>query len=102
MQSEGREIGSGQRGSDENTGSIGGRMEKLLSEFNIGEEGVIRRVGGDGRVRRRLFDMGITPGAEVRMVKMAPLGDPMEVNVRNYELTLRKSEAALVIMEVRR
>lgn len=46
-------------------------MEKLLSEFNIGEEGVIRRVGGDGRVRRRLFDMGITPGAEVRMVKMA-------------------------------
>ena len=74
-------------------------MEKLLSEFNIGEEGVIRRVG---RVRRRLFDMGITPGAEVRMVKMAPLGDPVEVNVRNYELTLRKSEAALVMMEVRR
>lgn len=75
-------------------------MQKRLDEFSIGERGVIRIVGGDGRIRRRLFDMGVTPGADVSLKKRAPLGDPLEVTIRGYELTLRKSEAELVTMEV--
>ena len=75
-------------------------MEKRLSEFSIGETGVIRLVGGDGKIRRRLFDMGVTPGAEVYLRKRAPLGDPIEITLRGYELTLRKSEADVVPMEV--
>ncbi len=75
-------------------------MEKKLSEFAIGESGVIRLVGGDGRIRRRLFDMGVTPGAEVYLRKRAPLGDPIEVTIRGYELTLRITEAEVVTMEV--
>ena len=75
-------------------------MEKGLSEFSIGETGVIRLVGGDGKIRRRLFDMGVTPGAEVYLRKRAPLGDPIEITLRGYELTLRKSEADVVTMEV--
>lgn len=75
-------------------------MEKRLSEISIGETGVIRLVGGDGKIRRRLFDMGVTPGAEVYLRKRAPLGDPIEITLRGYELTLRKSEADVVTMEV--
>ena len=75
-------------------------MEKRLSAFSIGETGVIRLVGGDGKIRRRLFDMGVTPGAEVYLRKRAPLGDPIEITLRGYELTLRKSEADVVTMEV--
>lgn len=75
-------------------------MEKRLSEFSIGETGVIRIVGGDGKIRRRLFDMGVTPGAEVYLRKRAPLGDPIEITLRGYELTLRKSEADVVTMEI--
>ncbi len=75
-------------------------MEKKLSEFAIGESGIIKVVGGEGRIRRRLFDMGVTPGAEVYLRKRAPLGDPIEITLRNYELTLRKSEAENVTVEV--
>lgn len=75
-------------------------MGKRLSEFSIGETGVIRLVGGDGKIRRRLFDMGVTPGAEVYLRKRAPLGDPIEITLRGYELTLRKSEADVVTMEI--
>ena len=75
-------------------------MEKHLSDFSVGETGKIRQVKGEGRIRRRLFDMGVTPGAAVLMRKKAPLGDPIEVNIRGYELTLRKIEAACVLMEV--
>ena len=75
-------------------------MEKKLNEFFPGEKGVVRRIEGEGKIRRRLFDMGVTPGAEIMLRKLAPLGDPVEVNLRGYELTLRKSEASCVIMEV--
>lgn len=75
-------------------------MNKLLSDFSVGESGKIIKVTGEGRVRRRLFDMGVTPQAEVTLRKKAPLGDPMEVTLRGYELTLRKSEAACVEVEV--
>ncbi len=76
--------------------------EKTLDKFNIGERGVVKMVDGLGKVRRRLFDMGVTPGAEIALKKRAPLGDPIEVNVRGYELTLRKNEAELIILEVTR
>lgn len=77
-------------------------MTKTLEEFVPGEKGVIAAVSGEGRIRRRLFDMGVTPGAEVVMRKKAPLGDPIEVTLRGYELTLRKTEAACVVMEVKK
>lgn len=70
-----------------------------LTEFQPGDEGVILMVKGEGRIRRRLFDMGVTPGAKVLMVKKAPLGDPIEIAIRGYNLTLRKDEAEFVEME---
>ena len=75
-------------------------MEKVLKDLKPGEEGVVKRVSGDGAVRRRLFDMGVTPGAPVKMRKVAPLGDPMEVTLRGYELTLRKVEAENVTVVI--
>lgn len=75
-------------------------MEKILKELKPGEQGVVKRVGGDGAVRRRLFDMGVTPGAPVKMRKVAPLGDPIEVTLRGYELTLRKVEAENVTVVI--
>jgi Fe2+ transport system protein FeoA len=75
-------------------------MLKKLDQFKIGETGLIKKVEGEGRLRRRLFDMGVTPGATVYLRKVAPLGDPLEVTIRGYELTLRKSEAQLVVLEV--
>lgn len=72
-----------------------------LDKFKIGQSGVIKNIGGDGKIRRRLFDMGVTPGAEVYLRKKAPLGDPIEVTIRDYELTLRKTEAAVVTLETR-
>ncbi len=72
-----------------------------LDEFKIRQEGKVVKVNGEGRVRRRLFDMGVTPGAEVYLRKKAPLGDPIEITIRGYELTLRKDEACLVECEVK-
>ena len=76
-------------------------MLKRLDEFKIGETGLIKKVEGEGRLRRRLFDMGVTLGATVYLRKKAPLGDPLEVTIRGYELTLRKTEASLVYLEVK-
>ena len=75
-------------------------MLKTLDQFKIGETGLIKKVEGEGRLRRRLFDMGVTPGATVYLRKKAPLGDPLEVTIRGYELSLRLSEAKLVVLEV--
>ena len=75
-------------------------MEKRLNEFKPKERGVVLRIEGEGRIRRRLFDMGVTPGADIELRKLAPLGGPVEVNLRGYELTLRKGEAACVEVEV--
>lgn len=75
-------------------------MEKTLDLFEIGEKGIVKSVVGEGKIKRRLFDMGITPGADVLMRKKAPLGDPIEITIRGYELTLRKTEAVCVNMEV--
>lgn len=75
-------------------------MEKKLVEVEIGKSGVIKKVLGEGKIRRRLFDMGVTPNAEFFVRKKAPLGDPIELTIRCYELTLRKDEAELVIVDV--
>ncbi len=76
-------------------------MEKTLDTFSVGESGIVKMVLGEGKIKRRLFDMGITPGAEVYLRKKAPLGDPIEITLRGYELTLRKTEAACVKVEVK-
>ena len=75
-------------------------MLKRLDEFKIGETGLIKKVEGEGHFRRRLLDMGVTPGTTVYLRKKAPLGDPLEITIRGYELTLRKTEARLVVLEV--
>ncbi|HAU87710.1 MAG TPA: ferrous iron transport protein A [Lachnospiraceae bacterium] len=64
-----------------------------LQDLKPGQEGVVASLGEKGPVRRRIMDMGITPGVQVKVIKVAPLGDPVEVNVRGYELSLRKAEA---------
>ena len=76
-------------------------MEKTLDNFAIGERGSVKIVTGERKIRRRLFDMGITPGVEIMLRKKAPLGDPIEIALRGYELTLRKAEAFFVLMEVK-
>lgn len=70
-----------------------------LSEFKIGDTVVVKNVTAEGKIRRRLFDMGVTPGALIYLRKKAPLGDPLEVTLRGYELTLRKDEAECVLCE---
>jgi ferrous iron transport protein A len=77
-------------------------MIKKLSEFAIGEKGVVKALdNADSKIKRRLLDMGITPGAPIYLRKKAPLGDPIEVTIRGYELSLRKTEADAVVMEVK-
>lgn len=73
---------------------------KRLSELKSGEKGIIVNTHGEGWTRKRLLDMGVTKSAPVVFKKRAPLGDPIEVNLRGYELSLRKSEAELVEVEV--
>ena len=77
-------------------------MLKKLDQIEKGETGLVKSVEGDGKVRRRLFDMGVTPGAKVVLRKKAPLGDPIEITIRGYELSLRKGEACLVSLPLLR
>ena len=67
-----------------------------LNKLAPGSSGVIRAVGGEGALRLRLLDMGLIPGTAVSVRKVAPLGDPIEIAIRGYELTLRKTDAAQV------
>ena len=64
-----------------------------LAELKVGESAVIRAVGGEGALRCRLLDMGLIPNTAVKLQKIAPMGDPIEVQVRGYELTLRMEDA---------
>ena len=64
-----------------------------LRELKIGKSAVIKTVGGEGALRQHFLDMGMIPGAEVTVVKLAPMGDPMELQIHGYELTLRLEEA---------
>ncbi len=72
---------------------------KTLSEVKVGETVKVVRLHGEGAVKRRIMDMGITKGVEVYVRKVAPLGDPFEVNVRGYELSLRKADAEMIEVE---
>ena len=80
-------------------GGIGGKGRKTmktLKDAKIGETVVVVKLHGEGAVRRRIMDMGITKNVEVYVRKVAPLGDPIEVNVRGYELSLRKADAEMI------
>ncbi len=71
---------------------------KTLRDVKIGESAVVRKLAGEGALKRHIMDMGITKGTEVYVRKVAPLGDPIEVTVRGYELSLRKSEAENILV----
>ena len=72
---------------------------RTLKDIRVGDTVTVTRVTGDGPVRRRIMDMGITKGVEIYVRKVAPLGDPMELNLRGYELTLRRADASMVEVE---
>jgi len=72
---------------------------KTLRDARIGETVKVKKLYGEGAVKRRIMDMGITKGIEVYVRKVAPLGDPVEVNVRGYELSLRKADAEMIEVE---
>lgn len=72
---------------------------KTLRQAKIGDTVKVVKLHGEGAVKRRIMDMGITKGVEVYVRKVAPLGDPVEVNVRGYELSLRKADAELIEVE---
>lgn len=69
---------------------------KTLRDVKVGQSAVVARLHGEGAVKRRIMDMGITKGTEVYVRKVAPLGDPIEVTVRNYELSVRKSDCEMI------
>ena len=72
---------------------------KTLKDVKVGENAVVVRLHGEGAVKRRIMDMGLTRGTEVHVRKVAPLGDPIEVTVRGYELSLRKADAEQIEVE---
>lgn len=72
-----------------------------LDQLNIGDSAAIKQVGGDGALRCRLLDMGLTPKTDVILQKAAPMGDPIQIRVRGYELTLRKEDAQKIEVEKR-
>ncbi|MBR2788691.1 MAG: ferrous iron transport protein A [Erysipelotrichaceae bacterium] len=72
-----------------------------LKEANIGNTVIVRKLNGEGAVKRRIMDMGITKNTEVYVRKVAPLGDPIEVTVRGYELSLRKADAQMIEVELK-
>ena len=72
---------------------------RTLKEVKIGQSAIIKKVHGEGAVKRRIMDMGLTKGTEVYVRKVAPLGDPLELTVRGYELSLRKEDAQWIEVE---
>ena len=72
---------------------------KTLRDVKVGETVKVVKLHGEGAVKRRIMDMGLTRGVEVYVRKLAPLGDPIEVNVRNYELSIRKADAEMIEVE---
>ena len=72
---------------------------KTLKDVKVGENAVVKRLHGEGPVKRRIMDLGITKGVELHVRKVAPLGDPMELNVRGYELSVRKADAEMIEVE---
>ena len=72
---------------------------KTMKDVTIGETVTVKKLTGTGAIKRRLMDMGLTKGAEVYVRKVAPLGDPVEVTVRGYELSLRRADAEMIEVE---
>ncbi len=72
---------------------------KTLRDVKIGESARVVKLHGEGAIKRRIMDMGITKGIEIKVRKVAPLGDPLELTVRGYELSLRKSDAETIEVE---
>ena len=72
---------------------------KTLKDVKVGETCTVARLHGEGPVKRRIMDMGLTKGVEVYIRKVAPLGDPVEITVRGYELSLRKADADMIEVE---
>lgn len=72
---------------------------ETLNNLAVGESATIKKIGGVGQTRRRIMDMGLTKGTQVYVRKVAPLGDPMELTVRGYELSVRKGDAELIEIE---
>lgn len=72
---------------------------KSLREVAVGRTARVVRIHGEGALRRRLMDMGLTRGTEVKVRKVAPLGDPIEITLRGYELSIRKADAAIIEVE---
>lgn len=72
---------------------------KTLRDIQVGETSKVIKIHGEGKVKRRIMDMGITKGTEIYVRKVAPLGDPVEITVRGYELSLRKDDADILEME---
>ena len=72
---------------------------KTLNQVKVGETVKVTKIAGEGPIKRRIMDMGITKGVEIFVRKVAPLGDPVEITVRNYELSVRKADAAIIEVE---
>ena len=72
---------------------------KTVKDLKIGESGIVKKLYGEGPLKRRIMDMGITKGVTIKVIKVAPLGDPVEITVRGYELTLRKADCANIEVE---
>jgi Fe2+ transport system protein A len=70
-----------------------------LKDLKVGQEGIVASVNTTGPIKRRIMEMGITQGVCIKVVKVAPLGDPIEIKVRNYELSIRKKEAEQIILK---
>ena len=70
-----------------------------LAEIKVGQDAVLRTIGGQGELRHHLLDMGLTPGTEVTLRKVAPMGDPIQIQVRGYELTIRREDAAKITLK---
>ena len=75
-------------------------MSKLLSDLLPGEKGIVKRVTGSRMIKRRIVDMGVVAGTVIEVQKFAPLGDPMEVKVKGFNLSLRKNEAEMIELEI--
>lgn len=72
---------------------------KTLKDVAVGDKAIVKRLNGEGALKRRIMDMGVTKGVEIFVRKVAPFGDPIEVTVRGYELSLRKAEAENILVE---
>ncbi|MBO4896753.1 MAG: ferrous iron transport protein A [Clostridia bacterium] len=72
---------------------------KTLKDVKVGETAVVSKLSGEGAVKRRIMDMGVTKGTTISVRKVAPLGDPIEVTVRGYELSIRKADAQMILVD---